>query len=69
MAPGQVLLTVEEGAARLALSRSKVYQLLAAGELGSVRLGPRILRIPVAALDAWIERQAGESRPVEVARG
>ena len=47
------LLTVPETARALAISRSKVYELLAAGVLDSVRIdGSR--RIPVSALDSYI---------------
>ncbi len=49
----RLLLTVPEAAAALAISRSKLYELLTAGTLPSVRIdGSR--RIPVAALDAYI---------------
>lgn len=47
------LLTVPEAAVALAISRSKLYELLAAGLVRSVRIdGSR--RIPVEALDAYI---------------
>jgi excisionase family DNA binding protein len=49
----RLLLTVPEAARALAISRSKVYELLAAGVLASVRIdGSR--RIPVSALDSYI---------------
>lgn len=49
----RLLLTVPEAAAALAISRSKLYELLAAGTIASIRIdGSR--RIPVAALQAYI---------------
>jgi excisionase family DNA binding protein len=49
----RLLLTVPEAARALAISRSKVYELLAAGVLASVHIdGSR--RIPVSALDSYV---------------
>jgi excisionase family DNA binding protein len=47
------LLTIVEAARRLGISRSKVYELLAVGELPSVRIG-RTRRIALAALEEFI---------------
>lgn len=49
------------------VGRSKVYELIAAGEIPSVRLGGCV-RVPVSALEKWIEAQltttgAGDGRP------
>jgi excisionase family DNA binding protein len=50
----RLLLTVPEAAEALAISRSKLYQLLAAGTIASIRIdGSR--RIPVTALQAYID--------------
>ena len=46
------LLTVVEAAEHLRVSRSKLYELLAAGELPSVRIG-RTRRIAMSALAAF----------------
>lgn len=49
----RLLLTVPEAAAALAISRSKLYELLAAGDVASIRIdGSR--RIPLAALESYI---------------
>ncbi|GAA3519045.1 excisionase family DNA binding protein [Streptosporangium album] len=49
----RLLLTVPEAAAALAVSRSKLYQLIASGAVASVRIdGSR--RIPVSALQDYI---------------
>ena len=47
------LLRVEEAARLLRIGRSKLYQLLARGELPVVRIG-RSVRIPRRALEEWI---------------
>ena len=51
------LLTVVEAAEHLCVSRSKVYELLAAGELPSVRIG-RTRRIAMSALADFIANHA-----------
>lgn len=49
----RLLLTVPEAAEALAISRSKLYELIASGALDSVRIdGSR--RVPVAALNAYV---------------
>jgi excisionase family DNA binding protein len=55
MATGTIvkLLTVVEAARELGISRSKVYELLADGELPSVRIG-RTRRISVTALEEFV---------------
>ncbi|MEV1239458.1 helix-turn-helix domain-containing protein [Nonomuraea sp. NPDC049750] len=53
----RLLLTVPEAAEALAISRSKLYQLIAAGAVTSLRIdGSR--RIPVCALTDYITRLA-----------
>ena len=56
-------LTPRETATELRISRSKVYELLAAGILPSVRIGSSI-RVPRAALRDWIDRQLAERSEV-----
>ena len=58
------LLKVDEVAALLKLGRTKVYQLVAEGELPAVRIG-KVLRISAEALQQWLSTQAvasGEER-------
>ena len=45
-----------ECADAIGVSRSKVYELIAAGEIPSVKVGGCV-RVPVDALRAWIDRQ------------
>lgn len=50
----RLLLTVPDAAAALSISRSKLYELLAAGLVRSVRIdGSR--RVPLQALEAYVE--------------
>lgn len=51
------LLTVPEAAQLLRISRNLAYELVARQELPSIRLG-RVIRIPRASLDEWMEQQA-----------
>lgn len=45
-----------EAAEMIGISRTKTYELIAAGVIPSVRIGSSI-RVPVAALRDWIARQ------------
>ncbi|WP_433419722.1 helix-turn-helix domain-containing protein [Microtetraspora malaysiensis] len=57
-----LLLTVPEAAEALAISRSKLYQLIASGAVDSIRIdGSR--RIPVASLHDFISRLASKAVP------
>jgi len=53
----RLLLTVEEAAHRLGIGRSFAWELVRRGELPSIRLG-RLVRVPVDALDEWIQRKS-----------
>lgn len=62
----KMLLTVSEAAAALAISRSKLYELFAAGLVRSVRIdGSR--RVPVEALEAYIACLLGQEAGNDVA--
>lgn len=54
----KLLLTPAEAAEILAVGRSTVYELIATGDLESVRIG-RSRRVPRAALDAFVRRLRG----------
>jgi excisionase family DNA binding protein len=53
------LLTIKQAAARLALGRTTVYQLIAKHELKAIKIG-RARRIPESALEEWIRQQVDE---------
>ena len=51
-----LLLTPAEAAKTMGIGRTRIYALLAAGDLPSIRIG-RSVRIPVDQLRAWIDRR------------
>jgi excisionase family DNA binding protein len=53
-----LLLTVHQAAERLQLGTNRVYALVAAKTIPSVKLG-KTIRIPAEALERWVEEQAG----------
>jgi len=53
----KLLLKPTEAADLIGVGRSKMYALLAAGELPSVRVGGSV-RVPATALRIWVDRQA-----------
>jgi len=56
MSEEPLLLRPDEVAKDLALSTSKVYQMLAANELPAIRIGSAV-RVPREELQRWIRRQ------------
>lgn len=54
-----LLLTIEEAAGRLRIHRSKLYELVATGELKSLHIG-RLRRIKVTDLEAFINKLSSE---------
>ena len=54
----QLLVKVEEAARLCRISRSRMYELMAAGEVPSLSIG-RSRRIPLDRLRAWIDAQIG----------
>jgi excisionase family DNA binding protein len=63
----KLLMTVHEVAAALGLGRTKVYELIATGQLTAVRVGAAV-RVPVEAVRLWVEERAaagtvGEREP------
>ena len=52
------LLTVQEAAEYLRISKDLAYELIARKELPHVRLG-RVIRVPKFGLEQWIAREAG----------
>lgn len=54
--PDQLLLRPEEAARALGIGRSKLFELLAIGDLPVVRIG-RATRVPASALRRWVEER------------
>ncbi len=63
-----MLLRAEEVQRVLGLGRSKIYEMIAAGELPVVRIG-RSVRVPADGLRQWVERQAAHASASEVSEG
>lgn len=63
------LVTVAEAAHWLHLSRDKVYELIHAGEIPSLTLGPQIRRIRRLDLHAWAARNLTVYRAGKVTTG
>ena len=61
---GPLLLKAPEVAALLRIGRTKVYNMMASGELPVVRLG-KALRVPKRALVEWLSIRTGEKVSVD----
>ena len=57
------VVTPTEAAALLGVGRRRLKGLLDAGEVPSIRLGPRTVRVPVANLREWLKRKALARNP------
>jgi len=60
------LLTVEEAARWLRISRNLCYELIRQDQIPSIRLGSRI-RVPRYGLEVWLARQVGMELPAPLA--
>jgi excisionase family DNA binding protein len=56
VAPQRLLLRIPEVAETLGIGRTKIYEMIATGELPTIRVG-RAVRISVTALQKWIEER------------
>ncbi len=52
--PQRLLLRIPEAAETLGIGRTKIYELIATGELPTIRVG-RAVRISVSTLQKWVE--------------
>jgi excisionase family DNA binding protein len=57
----KLLVTPEEAAEILSVSRTRIYELVATGQLPSVCIGPS-RRIPMVALEQFVQQLLDESR-------
>jgi excisionase family DNA binding protein len=48
------LLRIPEACAELSIGRSRLYELIAAGEIAAVKIGSRGVRIPSTELDRFV---------------
>ena len=60
--PQRLLLRIPEVAETLGIGRSKIYEIIARGELPTVRVG-RAVRISVTTLQKWVEEREQQNMP------
>jgi excisionase family DNA binding protein len=58
----RVLHRIPEAAAALGISRTTLYELINSGQIPTVRIGSRGVRIPVKALQEYADRQSDFAR-------
>lgn len=58
------LIRVDEAARALRIGRTRMYELLAKGELPSIRIGHSV-RVPIRALAEWISQHSRKGADVE----
>lgn len=66
-ASGALLLTMTEAARVLSIGRTTMYELVGAGEVEVVHIGGSA-RVPVAALEEYVERRRAERATVRPSR-
>ena len=57
------LLRIPEAAAELSIGRSRLYELIAAGELRAVKIGSRGVRVFDAELDRFVRERMAQAEP------
>ena len=62
IAPQRLLLRISEVAEALGIGRTKIYEMIATGELPTVRVG-RAVRISVTTLQKWVEQREQQNMP------
>lgn len=66
MSAPRTMLTVEDAAAWLEVSRTTMYALIKTGQVQSERIG-RLRRVPLAALEVFITQQPTTREPIPAA--
>jgi excisionase family DNA binding protein len=64
-----LMYTYEEAAVKLGVSRTHLYELMKAGEIRPLKLGPQVRRIPLTELEDWLKRQEAEQWGTEANPG
>lgn len=57
----RLLLNVPEAAHRLGISRSRLYEIIGAGDIETVTIG-RLRKIPTIALEEYVEQRRSQPR-------
>ena len=65
-APVKMLLTIDEAAQAMSVGRTLLYDLMMRKEIASIKVGRvrRVRRVPLAAIDDYINRQLMNTRAV-----
>lgn len=66
--PERLVVTVNEAAAMLRISRGSAYEAVRRKEIPTIRIGRRLL-VPLAALERLLDGDEGASSPVPDERG
>ena len=64
VAPQRLLLRIPEVAETLGIGRTKIYEMIATGELPTIRVG-RAVRISVSTLQKWVEAREQQNMPAQ----
>jgi excisionase family DNA binding protein len=56
------LLRLDEAGQVLGVSLDQVRRMVRDGELGVIKLSPRVRRIPAGALDRWVQQRSNEGQ-------
>ena len=62
-APVKMLVTIDEAAQAMSVGRTLLYDLMMRKEIASIKVG-RVRRVPLAAIDDYINRQLMNTRAV-----
>ena len=63
-APKRLLLRIPEVAETLGIGRTKIYEMIATGELPTVRFG-RAVRVSFTTLQKWVEAREQQNMPAQ----
>ena len=64
----KLLLSPDETCEAIGVKRAQLFKMLASKEIPSIKLG-KLRRIPVAGLQAWVQRQVEQQAELEDSRG
>ena len=56
----ETLKRIDQAAADLAIGRTRLYELLASGEIRAVKIGSRGIRIPASEIDRFVAKRLAE---------
>jgi excisionase family DNA binding protein len=63
-----LLLSPDDACRHLGISRASLWKLMGSGEIASFKIG-KLRRIPLAGLEAWVERQVARAAAETAGQG